>query len=362
MNSKSHNHYLSNEERSYIFSLHKQGFSYQSIKTEFKKQFHKTIYNSTINGIIEKVEATGSVETLPKSGRPKIYNERESRTIIRASLAKPLDSLNSLVKDEEINPKGASEGTFRNILSSHKVVSRVLPKRMADLTKDHVKDRLFFANEHLHWDVDDWQLVIFSDEADLFPKKTGKQYVRFKEGQKLVDIIPLREGTKKFITIKVWGAISSLGPGPLVRYEETMKGIKYRGILIRHLFQNYPMLESSRMEEEDQEDQVPAWAFVQDNASSHTAKIVQDWINENEVNSVVWPANSPDLNIIENVWAYVQDKLYEVQEEIASPDETWQRTQEIWNNIPLTYIENLYLDLPIRIRELKKNKGGPLDS
>jgi len=24
-------------------------------------------------------------------------------------------------------------------------------------------------------------------------------------------------------------------------------------------------------------------------------------------------------------------KLYEFQEEIASPDETWQRTQEIWS-------------------------------
>lgn len=353
-------HYLSNEERSYIFILHNEGFSYNTIKAKFKGQYHKLIYDSTINDICKKVRVTSSVETLNKSGRPPNYNEREQRAIVRACLKEPTTSIRELVEEEDINPKGASRQTISRILSSHKVFTRVLSKQMSRLTKDQVKARRNFAEHYLHWDFYDWQLVIFSDEADLIPTKCGKKYVRLKEGQSLVDVVPPKEKAEKLITIKVWGAISSLGVGPLVRYEGTMKASKYLDILIRHLFQAYPMLEGSIMEEEGSEDALPPWSFVQDNARPHTAKIIQKWSDNNQVNFLEWPSNSPDLNIIENVWAYVQDKLYDIQDELISQEETWQRVQEIWSNIPLTFIQDLYKDLPSRVKHLKIYKGGPI--
>ena len=85
-----------------------------------------------------------------------------------------------------------------------------------------------------------------------------------------------------------------------------------------------------------------------------------NWRDENQVNFLKWPSNSPDLNIIENVWAYLQDKLYEVRAELTCPDDTWEKTLEIWRSIPLTYIQDLYQDLPLRIGELKIMKGGPI--
>lgn len=120
-------------------------------------------------------------------------------------------SIRDLTEEEKINPKEASDRTIRRILTTNKVVSRIIPKRMDTLTKDHVKQRLKFGNDHLHWDVHDWELIVFSDEADLLPVKCGRQYVRLKEGQKFVDVIPLRETAKKEVTIKVWGTTSFLG-------------------------------------------------------------------------------------------------------------------------------------------------------
>ncbi|KAM4061494.1 DDE superfamily endonuclease [Hirsutella rhossiliensis] len=51
----------------------------------------------------------------------------------------------------------------------------------------------------------------------------------------------------------------------------------------------------------------PGYTFAQDNASTHTAAIVQAWlgcwVEENRVDLVDWPPYSPDLNPIENLQA-----------------------------------------------------------
>ena len=87
----------------------------------------------------------------------------------------------------------------------------------------------------------------FPDESDLFPAKSGKKLLRLKEGQHLIDV-PIREGMKKNLTIKVWGAISYSGTGPLIRYEDTMKAQKYIEILETHLLQTYPELRNQEVE------------------------------------------------------------------------------------------------------------------
>ena len=114
------------------------------------------------------------------------------------------------------------------------------------------------------------------------------------------------------------------------------------------------------MEEEGQEEQWPSFYFMQDNSTVHTANPIQKWRHKNSVNFLKWPSNSPDLNILKNLWAYVQDRLYDIKTQLNGPEDTWEKTLEIWRSIPLTYIKDLYEDLPIRMKELKEMKGGPI--
>ena len=74
--------------------------------------------------------------------------------------------------------------------------------------------------------------------------------------------------------------------------------------------------------------------FIDDNCPIHRAKIVKEWKTENGVGQVYWPANSPDLNKLENAWSYVKKQLQTMQMPFEKLEET---SCSIWANVPGIY-------------------------
>ena len=50
--------------------------------------------------------------------------------------------------------------------------------------------------------------------------------------------------------------------------------------------------------------------FQRDNATVHTAKVVKSYFAANNIPLLEWPARSPDMNIIENLWGDVARVVY----------------------------------------------------
>ncbi len=93
----------------------------------------------------------------------------------------------------------------------------------------------------------------------------------------------------------IWGAMSSAGVGPLCFLKTNVTPPIYQEML------EYFMLPSA-----DQLFKDADVFFQQDLAPADTAK---SWLNDHGVGVLDWPAYSPDLNPIENLWAIVKRKM-----------------------------------------------------
>ena len=325
--------YLTVDQRNFIVIKMEDGYPVDLVVKQFRKKYSRTIDRVTAYRTYQRYKERGTTEDKEKTGSPPIYNDREKKVMQRESLKRPEESLRDLQKDSTFNPKKASKDTLNRLLLSVDIFTKALSPRYFVLGKKQIIQRRAFARTHLNWTQADWELAIFTDESDLFPTKCGRRFYRFKWHEGQPSPANLTKEIKQNIKIKVWGAISCFGVGPLIRYKKTLKQDIYLVILKNFLMKEYPQLEGGAFF--DSED-LPAFIFVDDNAPPHRGNLVQKWKNENGIKSLKWPSKSPDINIIENVWAYLQDKLYEISDKLRSPDDTWREAKKIWYDIPTT--------------------------
>ena len=148
----------------------------------------------------------------------------------------------------------------------------------------------------------------------------------------------------------VWGMFSWHCMGPLIPVEQRLNGEGYLSVIADQVHPIMLMV-------------YPAGDgyFQQDYAPSHKAGIVLSWFEEHdrEFTLLRWPAQSPDLNPIENLWDEIERGVRQLDPILSNLKELGSAIHQTWSQIPHTTYQHLIESMPRRIHAVLMAKGGP---
>ena len=98
--------------------------------------------------------------------------------------------------------------------------------------------------------------------------------------------------------------------------------------------------------------------FMQDNAPIHKASSTISFLKDSNIEVLPWPAFSPDLNPIENLWGIISGKVYEGGRQYNSINELKKAIQDSWDQIGKNTLENLIFSINRRIGDVIYNHGN----
>jgi hypothetical protein len=94
-----------------------------------------------------------------------------------------------------------------------------------------------------------------------------------------------------------------------------------------------------------------SWVFQHDGASPHRARTTREFLALlclTVSSDLHWPANSPDLNVIENLWATLKRRM--ADQDSRTQDELWLQVETVWNQITIKEINHLVQSFASRLQ------------
>jgi len=291
----------------------------------------------TVKKWVSVYEATSGVVTSKKQRGPKTkWDARTVQSIKRALVKYSLVSASEVREKTPVATKNLSDRTLSRIMTGP-MGTKVKSKRRAQaLTSLQKTKRVAFATAHLDDDVTN---IVWTDES-MFRALGTPHKRRCVPGQD--------PGTTEEVShppqVMVWGAIS-------------LSGVCYLHVLSQYVTaETYCKTVTTFLKDLPSGLSRATIIFMQDNASPHTAKVTKAFLKSKGVSVLEgWPAHSPDLNPIENIWSWLKAEVRKKGSRNA--DDLAADILVAWGKIPPHVIANTIKSIPKRLADVILSGG-----
>ena len=306
------------------------------------------VTQSAVSYVLKRYRENRDHQRRPGQGRRRVTNAVQDRYMVQQVLRNrtlTAPELQNVVR--RTYGIQISSNTIRRRLRGRNLTPRI-PARGPRLTAEHRRNRLQFARMHVNWEPADWSRVLFSDETRFSLYHSDRRVrVYRRPGERYAQcnfVENIRHGGG---SVMFWGGVSLGGRTELVALREgNVNAVRYiADILEPHVV---PYAENFGAD----------FIFMQDNARPHTAQITQNFLRHENIETMNWPANSPDLNPIENLWDMMGRRFRALPNPPANLDELTVAISEIWNDIDQADMRTLILSMRRRCEAVIQARGG----
>ena len=242
-------------------------------------------------------KVNNSVAPGKSTGRPRIL-DRVSKIVLAKSLTKKRQSTRKLAKRLTAKGMKCSKDTVRRYLKRELGSKPFVRGKKPKLTEKQKKNRVNFAKKVQKWKFAEWKYVVFSDESpyELYHPANRKNDVIWARNKDEVEPSPVIKFPPK---VMVWGAmgVSGLSDLHFVPEKTNVDAKYYREEILKKVL--IPTLkrtsENGNISNRKISPDMSKVIFMQDGATSHTAKVNEKWLKENVPNyweKGIWPGNS----------------------------------------------------------------------
>lgn len=321
---------LSAVTRAKIEVLKAEGYSNRQIAIKVNRS------PKVVNNFIKNPQEYGTNKSSPRN---KKLSPRQERQIVELAKSGKMSSSQIVHKLELPVKKNAVNKVIRKS-GQLKYVKRL---KQPKLLQRHMEARLAFAENHVQWSTE-WVRLIFSDEKKFnLDGPDGCQYYWHDLSKEKETFFSRQQGGG---SLMVWAAFSASGKSEIKIVSGRMNSQKYTDLMGDTLI---PFIE----------DKMPQDAiYQQDNAPIHVSRHSKAWFEEHNIELLGWPALSPDLNPIENLWGIMTRAVYPNGKQYDSVRELEVAIKTIWREIRLSTLESLVNSMPNRMIAVLENRGG----